>query len=759
MFAPTSRVFCRLVILLIATCPAIAQQASPRIGYVYPAGGRQGTTFEVAVGGQYLDGSADVYFSGRGLSAKVIEHTRPLSVKQAGLLKDELKELLERRAAVMRSNAGRKPATRAKWTTEDDKRLQEIRKKLETFIPKTQINPAIAETVTIEVAIAADAEPGERNIRLRTPQGMTNPLAFCVGQLPEFSKKPARPFREPKDGVGPKPPPADRDVNITIPATVNGQIMPGAVDRIHFKAKKGQKIVVAASARALIPYLPDAVPGWFQATLALRDASGKELSFVDDFRFNPDPVLFYEIPADGEYVAEIRDSVYRGREDFVYRISIGELPFITSIYPLGGKVGAEIAVNVKGWNLPANRLTQDARSSVAGILPVSMRKGDLISNQVPFLVDALPECMEQEPNNMPITAQAVKSPIIINGRIDKPGDWDIYRIEGRPGDEIVAEVYARRLNSPLDSILKLTDADGKELAANDDHEDKGSGLNTHHADSLLRFVLPVKGNYYVHVGDTQQQGGEEYAYRLRISAPQPDFQLRVTPSGINARGGTSVPVTVYALRQDGFAGEIVLSLKDAPPGVSLTGAVVPARQDQVRMTLTVPPTAMQTPLVIEGKAMIRGREVIHRAVPAEDMMQAFAYRHLVPAQESLLTVGGRFMARATPKIISPTPVRIPAGGTALVRVDMPLAGFLNNLKIELSEPPDGISIKSVSTGRAGTDIVLQCDAAKIRPGLKGNLILISSVAGAPAKADKPQGGNRPLQIGALPAVPFEVTTR
>jgi len=47
----------------------------------------------------------------------------------------------------------------------------------------------------------------------------------------------------------------------------------------------------------------------------------------------------------------------------------------------------------------------------------------------------------------------------------------------------VIEVFARRLNSPLDSILQLTDAQGKQIAANDDYEDKGYGLTTHHADS------------------------------------------------------------------------------------------------------------------------------------------------------------------------------------------------------------------------------------------------------------------------------------
>ena len=50
---------------------------------------------------------------------------------------------------------------------------------------------------------------------------------------------------------------------------------------------------------------------------------------------------------------EIRDSIYRGREDFVYRVTLGELPFVTSIFPLGGPAGTQTTVELTGWNLPA----------------------------------------------------------------------------------------------------------------------------------------------------------------------------------------------------------------------------------------------------------------------------------------------------------------------------------------------------------------------------------------------------------------------
>ena len=128
-------------------------------------------------------------------------------------------------------------------------------------------------------------------------------------------------------------------LDVQLPVVVNGQILSGQVDRYRFAAKKGQRLVFAVNAQQLLPYIADAVPGWFQATIRLSDAQGKELAYAGSYRFHPDPVLFYEVPADGSYTIEISDSIFRGREDFVYRMALGELPFVTSIFPLGGQAG------------------------------------------------------------------------------------------------------------------------------------------------------------------------------------------------------------------------------------------------------------------------------------------------------------------------------------------------------------------------------------------------------------------------------------
>jgi hypothetical protein len=749
--------------ILSGILPSALAQNSPHIGYVYPAGGQQGETFKVVVGGQQLGKVASAYISGVGVQAAVVEYNRPMTQKEFKDLREQLKELQDKKVAARKSQTSTNV-----WTAADESMLVEIKKKILKNPPNRQGNPAIAESVTLQVTVAPDAEPGEREIRLGAPAGLSDPLVFCVGQLPEFSK-PAANAANPdlerflerlgKEHASDTP---ESETSITLPAIVNGQIMPGGVDRYRFTARKGQQLVAVVNARELIPYLADAVPGWFQATLALYDAKGSELAYDDRFRFNPDPVLSCQIPADGEYVIEIKDSIYRGREDFVYRITIGELPFVTSIFPLGGPAGSRTTVELRGWNLPVTSLTLDNTSRAAATYPVSVREKRWVSNVMPFKVDTLPECLEREPNNDPANAQPVTLPIIVNGRIDQPGDVDVFKFECRAGGEtVVAEVYARRLNSPLDSVLKLTDATGKQLAFNDDHEDKGSGLNTHHADSWLSARLPAMGTYYLHLWDAQHNGGPEYGYRLRISSPRPDFELRAAPSSLNARAGETVPITVYALRRDGFADAIALALKDAPSGFKLSSGPVPANQDQVRLTLAVPPTPLDEPvnLSLEGRATIQGREIVHPAVPAEDMMQAFAYRHLVTAKELKVAVAVR-RPKAWGSILGAIPVKLVAGGTVWVRIGLPKGTPFGNAQPELSESPDGIIIRSFLPSREGMEIMLQSDAAKVKPGQKGNLIVkVFGQQNEMPEKNMPQMNKQRVLLGTLPSIPFEIVER
>ena len=771
-----------LLTVLLAAGLAGAQGAASRrrpfIGYLCAAGGQQGTVVRIRAGGQNLGGAKQVIISGEGVRAKVIEHKRTpwlLNTDQRRLVAQRLRQLANQKLSG-RSGA-KKKATTAKPKPETWPDHPMLRN-LESLTPKelrrvsyefldparrSQLSPQIAEVLVIDVTIDAWAPTGERELRIKGPRGLTNPVTFHVGLLPESYEQ------EPNDF------PTSAQPVVELPRVLNGQVSFKDIDRFRFRAQSGQQLVIEVQARRLVPYLADAVPGWFQATLTLLDARGREIGFSDDYRFDPDPVLFFEVPEDGEYTIEIRDAIHRGREDFVYRIILAERPFITSIFPLGGRAGSAATPTIGGWNLPWDRVQLDTSPGAGHTRWSTWIDGARSTNAVAYAVDDLAEYNETGSAEPP---QRITLPAIVNGRISAPGEVDVFEVYGGVGNEIVAEVYARRLGSPLDSLLQLTDEAGRLLAWNDDYPDKSAGLVTHQADSYLRARVPTSGQYRVRVGDTQGHGGEAYAYRLRLSRPRPDFKVIVTPASINLPAAGVVPITVHAVRRDGFDGAIDLKLKDAPNGFLLGGARIPKGCSRTRVTLAVPPARRGRqsllPLEIEGRARISGRTVRRMAIPAEDMMQAFGLRHLVPAQQLLVDLS-RSSRRTPPlRLAKKRPARIPAGGTTEVRVEISGVPALDTIEFRLSDPPAGVTLVKTRTERRGVVLVLAAERGKAKVGLAENLIVEAyaqigaggkRAKGAKAKRKKKKKKAAPPQntrrqfVGVLPALPFEIVSR
>jgi ribosomal protein L40E len=680
-------------LVVLATAVSSARAQRQYIGYVYPAGGRQGSTFPIRLGGQGFIYASAVVVSGEGVSVRLVDYYRVMNNQEFGLLRQQLNQLRKKETTVSdvmtakmayfefpaivkppevrgliclacgrlnplsatacsNCNAnlekpkapkpGKTNAKKAPPKSDKEVAKQNMIERIQRRFAADERTPAVRahmELVFAEVTVAHDAKPGRREIRVITKRGISNAMPFYVGQTPEVARRPMKTCRKPVLGkehlAQRKRPPGEVQMRITVPCTMNGQIAAGEVNRYRFPASKGQRLLISAKARQLVPYVADGVPGWFQAVLRLHDAKGRELAYNDDFRFNPDPVLFFEVPADGDYILTINEAIFRGRESFVYRITIGELPFVTSIFPLGARVGQPVKIEVSGWNLGKTTLAPPSKDAKPGRHLLAATNGKLVSNYVPFALDTLPECLEKEPNNEPSKAQKVSLPIIVNGRADRPGDWDVFEVQGKAGQTIVAEVHARRLGSPFDSFIKVTGADGRIIALNDDHYDAASGLNTDHADSYLMVKLPADGKYFIHLGDTRRHAGKEYAYRLRISRPQPDFELRLIPSRIVIRSKSSASVIVYAIRKDGFNGPIKLSFKGLPKGLESPGATLGAKKEVVRLGIKTSLMEMDKPvnLTVVGTATIGDREVAQRAVPAEDRMQAFLWRHLLPAED------------------------------------------------------------------------------------------------------------------------------
>lgn len=128
----------------------------------------------------------------------------------------------------------------------------------------------------------------------------------------------------------------------------------------------------------------------------------------------------------------------------------------------------------------------------------------------PVLVETKrPLIFEKEGNDGFKTAQPISLPVVIEGAIQRPMDVDVFRVAGKKGQKITAEVLASRHGSPLDSMLTLYDARGRTLVFNDDSAKD-------HRDAKIEFVLPADGDYYLALIDAHDSGSALHVYRLLV---------------------------------------------------------------------------------------------------------------------------------------------------------------------------------------------------------------------------------------------------
>lgn len=682
-----------LAIPLIGTLPASAKQYDPYVMYVFPAGGQRGTTVEAVMSrGRGLEGTSEIRISGEGVSATVLAIEEPST---------ELKQ----RSANRQDQAE---------------------------------NPNV---VKFSVTIAPDAEPGERDLWLITPKGATNRLHFVVGQIPEVNELSADELAEKSDPHEPQSLPA-------LPILVNGQYNQGDHDVFRFTAKAGETLVCECQGRKLIPYIADAVPGWFQPCLTLRDSAGNELAYVDDFRFHPDPLLIYKVEKDGEYLIEIKDVLFRGREDLIYRLSIGALPYITHVYPLGGPKGSDAKVELYGANLPEASTNFAVPDDSPPLRHVQTEAAGLTSNALPFAVGSSPESEETEPNDSIEQANKIETPQTINGRIQNVGDIDYFLFTAKKSDRLIIDVRARRLESPLDSVITLLNSTGRWLAENDDTTDLSQGLITHHADSYLAYTVPADGDYVLRLADIQGHGGEEYAYRVTIGPPRPDFDVRVFPANLNVAQGATALAKIKAYRRDGFNEEILVAVEGLPPGFLASPATIPKGQSEARFTITAPADAVLGVIspTFTATATVGEQTIERQAVPAEELMQAFYYWQDVPTKELLLAVV-QPTAFALSSSVSTTEVHeVQQGGTLSVVVGATRDGL--KLPIEWAEAGKKVAEEALAEVKADVQKAKDDYAAAEKAAKEALAAVAKADADGKAQATKAAAEKRKLADAA-----------
>ncbi len=144
-------------------------------------------------------------------------------------------------------------------------------------------------------------------------------------------------------------------------------------------------------------------------------------------------------------------------------------------------------------------------------------------------------------NDQPARAQVLSLPVTATGSIGKVEDVDWYAFDAAAGQRVTFRLWGNRLENKIhdlqahfDPILLLHDAQGRELAADDNHD---------FADPMLSHEFKEAGRYLLEVRDTTYAGNANWTYVLE--ATRGPYATSVFPLAVN-------PGATASLRAEGF---------------------------------------------------------------------------------------------------------------------------------------------------------------------------------------------------------------
>ncbi len=564
-------------------------------------------------------------------------------------------------------------------------------------------------TVEATLDIAADAPLGRRWLRVLSERsGLTNFAHFVVSSLPEHLEA------EPNNDI------AHAQRIESGAAVVNGRINPQAdLDVFRVTAKAGQKFVAAIAAHTLDVHGQGKSYGNADFSLELLDASGRTLATAED-TIGFDPLIEQTLPADGDYFVRVQLLNYGGFPEAVYRLTLGEVPYVAGAFPPGLQRGTEASIELFGPNITAGKraiglspLVTNA-ASVGQPTPdarlvqyVTLLEGNHAGLDVPLVLGSHPEIIEAEPNNDRSQAALLGWPICVNGRFDQSGDADWYRVKLEAQQKVWFEIVAQRfIRSPVDTLIQVYDATGKLLGENDD-ESFDPGYESYHdfktTDSKLQFTAPASGEFFVKVTEQSGNSGPRAVYRLTVEEARPDFRVTHFPDAVPIWGpGSTAAMLVRIDRFANFDDDVEVSVEGLPAGWSSSSATslgikgirpFTTYQPKVFVTLTAPADAQPgtcIPFRIVGRSRAEGVSpiVIEReAIPLTLFYTSDTgyFRASPVARAAVAKSQGPWVAAVTPEIT------LKAGGSGTIQVKIHGAGDVQSMPIVVNLATNGVA--------------------------------------------------------------------
>lgn len=556
-----------VVLAVLLLSHAVAQEmpapepTEPEAHWIYPLGGRPDTRLKAEVEGRLLQEVHAVWSPEPGLKAAILE-VRPVSEQKKG--SEE-------------SGYGDKDKT-----------------------PNQRVN--------LELEIGPGVPSGVHSLHLVSRRGISNPLSFLVSSDPLIQESE-------KTGGGDSAPRTVRP-----PVILNGRISrDGEADTYALEVGAGEDLAFQLFSPAET----------FRQTLRLYRDEGSwlrggrpselEFSHKGSYRSSRAKHWRHRFDRGGRYLIAVGSVYGRAEPEFVYQLRIvpvgdgaayGEWPgsegpakwserqylrelsqlrlrqlWARTVKPTGHAPGSKAGPETEKHSRETTGTPGSPGQSSDGASPA------------PVVFE------EKEPNGSRERALAVSLPALIGGSIEAPGDVDFFRFQLSAGQTLVFEVETPRVSPPVFSpSLKVLDSAGHKLFDNKHRKIALSRQDPIFLVELLKLHLPdrgscgvgslaffesleakmvaefgVAGEYTLQIGDlTSQRDHSDHAYRVLIRPGIPHVgELELEGDRINLIRGEVRTLKVTTGMEEGYSGQVALSLEGLPPGVApLTGTEV-----------------------------------------------------------------------------------------------------------------------------------------------------------------------------------------
>lgn len=484
--------------------------------------------------------------------------------------------------------------------------------------------PNRREVVRAAIEIPAGMPPGNVHLRVRTRTGLSNPRSFHVNRLPVVARQEGN---------------IDRDHPQALPLehTLWGNLLRNETHWYVLDLAAGQRVNLELVGLRISPTYID-------ARIRVFSPDGGLLVEADTSPlYYHDAVCAFRAKASGRHLVSIDetrngveqdDARYGLGRDCVYVLHAGDFPQPRSLFPLGGRCGKDVSFMLAGdldgpWpqvvRLPSQpTFRKGPVAALHGAWPFRApealypRRADAAGKETMgvgpvFFMASEHACVQEQsdhadaPHAQPLPA----GPVAVDGTIAAAGEVDWYRIQGSPNKQYTVQVFARRLRSPLDPLLRAY-PDGLEGIPVENDDIQGNNI-----DAAVQVKMKPEG-CLVAVTDSREQGAADYAYRLTVDETQPRAVLTTLPvepltllplfkTGQQVavpRGGRML-LLLKVLEEGGSLPPLAPSITGLPQGVVAEVGSVPARSDRLPIVLAAKEDAIRSARLVKPVATVR----------------------------------------------------------------------------------------------------------------------------------------------------------